>query len=226
MDPREVPVEEDGSSQPSAASPASPRRRLSMDEDLFYQQVMTAPPRRPSLPPPYESVSPTLLDNRRDESQGVEADAAAPAPISKSKSKDKARVEIETYLANSGRGREGRVGDTTAGITSKPSACIGPADEKLPDYSTSIALEGAFVKKHEIENTTKRAEDRQWHTVFVTLTGTALNVYNVKRDWGWGRSRDGPTISPDNPPWVRRSKLEKSYSLLHADAGIAADYKK
>lgn len=98
--------------------------------------------------------------------------------------------------------------------------------EYLPDYNTSIHIEGVFSKKHEIENTIKRAEDRQWHTVFVTLNGTALNVYNVKKDWGWGRSRDGPTISPDNPPWVRRSKLERSYNLLHADVGIAADYRK
>lgn len=98
--------------------------------------------------------------------------------------------------------------------------------EPLPNYQSSVYLEGVFSKKHEIENTTKRAEDRHWHTVFVTLNGTALDVYTVKKDWGWGRSRDGPTICPDNPPWVKRSKLEKSYSLLHADAGIAADYTK
>ncbi|KAG5940473.1 hypothetical protein E4U53_007590 [Claviceps sorghi] len=98
--------------------------------------------------------------------------------------------------------------------------------ESLPNYQNTVHLEGVFSKKHEIENTIKRAEDRQWHTAFVSLNGTALNVYSVKKDWGWGRSRDGPTICPDNPPWVKKSKLEKSYSLLHADAGIAADYTK
>lgn len=98
--------------------------------------------------------------------------------------------------------------------------------EPLPAYSNSLVLEGIFVKKHEIENTTKRAEDRRWHNAFVELNGTALNVYTVKKDWGWGRSRDGPTICPDNPPWMKKAKLEKSYSLLHADAGIAADYRK
>lgn len=99
-------------------------------------------------------------------------------------------------------------------------------DESLPGYQSTVSIEGVFAKKHEIEHTTKRAEDRHWHTVFVNLNGTALNVYNVKKDWGWGKSRDGPTICPDNPPWVRKAKLEKSYSLLHADAGIAADYSK
>ncbi|KAK2009811.1 PH domain-containing protein [Colletotrichum eremochloae] len=101
----------------------------------------------------------------------------------------------------------------------------GPG-ERLPCYSCDIELEGVWVKKMEIENTTKRAEDRNWHTTFVQLRGTALNFYNVKKDWGWGRTRDGPTISPDSPPWVRKASLDKAYSLQHADVGIAADYKK
>lgn len=59
------------------------------------------------------------------------------------------------------------------------------------------------------------------------LHGTALNVYACHKDWGWGRTkRDGPNISPDSPPWIRRAALERSYSLLHADVGIAADYRK
>jgi hypothetical protein len=64
--------------------------------------------------------------------------------------------------------------------------------------------------------------------VYVELRGTALNVYSVKKERGWWSSskHDGPDIMPDNPPWVKKSTLEKSYSLLHADAGIAADYRK
>jgi hypothetical protein len=96
----------------------------------------------------------------------------------------------------------------------------------LPAYSSSIELEGIFMRKHEIEETTKRAEDRRWHATYITLTGTALNLYTVKKNRTWGKTKDGPTISPDNPPWMRKGKLEKSYSLLYADAGIAADYKK
>lgn len=152
-----------------------------MDEDLFYHQVVTAPPRRPSNPPPYQASS-----------SGLRRTMAATAPA---------------------RG--------SAVASAQP---VRP--ERLPGYSNSIALEGVFAMKHEIENTTKRAEDRHWHTVVVGLNGTALNIYKIKKDWGWGKARDGPTISPDNPPWVRKSKLEKSYSLLYADAGIAADYKK
>ncbi|KAJ3941807.1 uncharacterized protein N0V96_008521 [Colletotrichum fioriniae] len=170
MDPRS----EDGGNGPSntAAQPPPLRRRLSMEEDYFYQEVMTSPFRRPSLPPPYER------------------DAKPRRPVAP-------RV-------NSQHG-------------------VG---EDLPGYSCDIELEGVWVKKMEIENTTKRAEDRNWHTTIVQLRGTALNFYNVKKDWGWGRTRDGPTISPDNPPWVRKASLDRAYSLQHADIGIAADYKK
>ena len=99
--------------------------------------------------------------------------------------------------------------------------------EKLPDYKNSICLEGVFDKKHEIENLIKRAEDRQWYPVYVCLNGTALNIYGTKKAWKWGRTRDdGPSVNPDNPPWVKKGKLEKTYSLLYADVGIAADYKK
>ncbi|WYZ40186.1 hypothetical protein EsH8_IV_000527 [Colletotrichum jinshuiense] len=170
MDPRSP----DSGNGPSntAAQPPPLRRRLSMEEDYFYQEVMTSPLRRPSQPPPYER-------------------------------------EIESRRPGAGR--------------TNAQHGVG---EDLPDYSCDIELEGVWVKKMEIENTTKRAEDRNWHTTFVQLRGTALNFYNVKKDWGWGRTRDGPTISPDNPPWVRKASLDKAYSLQHADVGIAADYKK
>ncbi|KFA55757.1 hypothetical protein S40293_01949 [Stachybotrys chartarum IBT 40293] len=168
---------DDGPSSPATAPPP-PRRRLSMDEDLLYHKIMTAPLRRPSNPPPYVPES---------------------AP---------------------------RLGRAKHAVTAQSNRSPVRQSDSLPTYSTSIAIEGVFAKKHEIEHTIKRAEDRQWHTVFVSLRGTALNIYNTKKDWGWGRTRDGPTISPDNPPWVRKAKLEKSYSLLYADAGIAADYKK
>lgn len=95
----------------------------------------------------------------------------------------------------------------------------------LPSYSCSVECEGIFERKMEIENTTKRAENRQWHTVYVTLVGTALSVYAAKKDRGLGK-KGGPGISPDNPPWMKKGKLIQQYSLMHADAGIAMDYQK
>ncbi|CAG9972267.1 unnamed protein product [Clonostachys byssicola] len=169
--------------------PATLRRRLSIDEDYFYQRIMTTDPTRPSRPPPYEASTSTQA-----------------APL--------ATVDQSNEVGGSRRG-------SPAGISDD-----GHGEEKLPSYSSSIELEGIFMKKHEIEGTNKRAEDRRWHTSYVTLTGTALNIYKAKKSRTWGKTRDGPQISPDNPPWMTKSKLEKTYSLLYADAGIAADYKK
>jgi hypothetical protein len=169
-----------------------------MEEDLFYQHIMTASQRRPSLPPPYE---PGDSSGRRPSNSNGSR-----------RSRDHGEAAVEERTGRSERNLDGYD--------------VAETDDDLPDYSSSIAIDGVFQKKHEIEYTTKRAEDRHWHTVFVSLNGTALNVYNVKKDWGWGRSRDGPSICPDRPPWVKKAKLEKSYNLQHADAGIAADYKK
>ncbi|KAF7543110.1 hypothetical protein G7Z17_g11001 [Cylindrodendrum hubeiense] len=133
-----------------------------------------------------------------------------------------------TSTSQHGKGsRKGKEVATGGGDDESRYPITKEEEDELPEYNTSIALEGVFCKKQEIENTTKRAEDRQWHTVYVRLNGTALNIHEVKKAWSWGRTRDdGPSIDPDNPPWIKKSKLERSYSLLYADVGIAADYKK
>ena len=158
---------------PAGAPPR--RRRLSMDEDLFYHNVVTSAPRRPSQHPPYD---PDTAESR--------------FPIPPAEEPD----------------------------------VVEEGSEELPKYWCSVYCEGVFTKKMEIENTTKRAEDRRWHSVYAVLQGTALNIYDIKKDWGLGRGKGGPTISPDNPPWVKKGKLEKSYSLQYADVGIALDYQK
>ncbi|KAH6624609.1 hypothetical protein B0J18DRAFT_183784 [Chaetomium sp. MPI-SDFR-AT-0129] len=155
-------------------------RRMSMEEDMFYREVMTS---RPAQPPSYDSAMKAVIASQR-----------------------------RALAAAAGQG--GAVGHI--------------AEDVLPQYSCGIHMEGVFMRKMEIEETTKRAEYRDWRMVYVELRGTALNVYSVKKERGWWSStkQDGPDISPDNPPWVKKSTLEKSYSLLHADAGIAADYRK
>jgi hypothetical protein len=147
---------------------------MSMEEDLFYRDLMTS---RPAQPPSYEST---------------------------------VRAAQRRALAAAGE---------------LPSESI--SEDVLPQYSCDVHLEGVFMRKMEIEDATKRAEYRDWRMVYVELRGTALNVYSVKKERGlWLTKHDGPDISPDKPPWVRKSTLEKKYSLLHADAGIAADYRK
>ncbi|KAG6008785.1 hypothetical protein E4U54_008663 [Claviceps lovelessii] len=192
--------------EPTAPSMRPLQRRYSMEQDLYYNHVMAAPQRRLSQPPAYEPIP-------NDSDQGIDHH---------SRGRTKGQGQDHSQAQNHGRPS----GEQIPSFDQFEDARLSAMVEFLPSYQNTVHHEGVFSKKHEIENTIKRAEDRQWHTVFVSLNGTALNVYSVKKDWGWGRSRDGPTICPDNPPWVKKSKLEKSYSLLHADAGIAADYSK
>jgi hypothetical protein len=168
-----------------------------MDEDLYYHRVIaTTSPPRPRYPPSYQ----------RSGTQG----AAQRGQDKRVKTVDRKKKHLPPATSLHCGSADG----------------LRPTMDVLPNYTSSINLEGIFMKKHEIEETTKRAEDRRWHTTYVALTGTALNLYTVKKKKGWGKTKDGPAISPDNPPWMRKAKLEKSYSLLYADAGIAADYKK
>lgn len=162
-----------GSEAPSMGRP----RRMSMEEDMFYRELMTS---RPAKPPSYESAMKAAMAAQR------------------------------------------------RALAAERSGRYHLPEDVLPQYSCDLHLEGVFMRKMEIEETTKRAEYRDWRMVYVELRGTALNIYSVKKERGWWPStkHDGPDISPDSPPWVKRSSLERSYSLLHADAGIAADYRK
>ncbi|RCI15124.1 hypothetical protein L249_6405 [Ophiocordyceps polyrhachis-furcata BCC 54312] len=199
--------------------PAPPvRRRYSMEEDIFYNQLMGGSKRDPSQPPPYRPHPPPYRPDFDSRPRSMIS-----ATVSDS---DAADNNNASFASSSSSSSASPSASASASTSSSASSSASRTDESPPRYQSTVNIEGVFSKKHEIEDTIKRAEDRQWHTVFVLLQGTALNVYSVKKDWGWGRTRDGPAVCPDNPPWVRRSKLEKSYSLLHADAGIAADYTK
>ncbi|KAK4661726.1 uncharacterized protein QC763_707120 [Podospora pseudopauciseta] len=162
----------DASDAPPSGGMGRPRR-MSMEEDMFYREVMTS---RPKNPPSYETAM----------QAAVAAERRAMAM-----------------------------------------AAVEDQEERLPQYSSELDIEGVFMRKMEMEDTIKRAEYRDWRMVYVELRGTALNVYSVKKERGWWSSKpDAPNIAPDNPPWVKKHALERSYSLLYADAGIAADYKK
>lgn len=165
---------------PSVSRP----RRLSMEEDMFYRELMTQRP-PPVRPPSYET--------------------AVNHPL------------LQAQVSSMGGGSAGGVPGVGTLL-----------NERLPNYSNDLHLEGVFQRKMEIEDTIKRAEFRNWHQVYVVLHGTSLSIYQVKKDRGWWstKSAGGPSVSPDNPPWCRQGTLEQTYSLLHGDAGIAADYRK
>ncbi|RDA87562.1 hypothetical protein CP532_3986 [Ophiocordyceps camponoti-leonardi (nom. inval.)] len=227
----------DGGHGPPTPPPPPPvRRRYSMEEDIFYNQLMGGSKRDPSQPPPYRPYPPpyrsdfdarprSMISATVSDSDGAHQQHDGAAADDDDNNND--NNNNASFSSSPSAASVAASASSSASSSSSPaSASASRTDESPPRYQSTVNIEGVFSKKHEIEDTIKRAEDRQWHTVFVLLQGTALNVYSVKKDWGWGRTRDGPAVCPDNPPWVRRSKLEKSYSLLHADAGIAADYTK
>jgi hypothetical protein len=190
-------------SDDSTVRPTLRSRRLSMEEDYYYREIM-AGPRRPSNPPAYDIAvrdgpPASVPSKQRVRKEGTKATAKAT-----STGEEKGILAHESPIA-------------TADIRDH---------EALPPYWCDVHAEGVFNLKMEIEETIKRAEDRHWHQCYVILHGTALKIYTCKKDRAWKRTQDGPGISPDNPPWVKPASLEKSYSLLHADAGIAADYMK
>lgn len=155
-----------------------PARRLSMEEDYFYEQVMTFA--QPPNPPAYHAATHGTYD-----------------------------------------------GPTRKGKEAILDAAVLTDEEVLPQYSCDVHMENVFQMKMEIEDAVKRAEYRNWRTMFVELHGTALHIYSSKKDFGWGKNRmHGPDVRPDNPSWLRKGSLERSYSLQHADVGIAADYHK
>lgn len=155
-----------------------PARRLSMEEDYFYEQVMTFA--QPPNPPAYHAAT------------------------------------HGTYEGPARKGKETVLDDA-----------VLMDEEVLPRYYCDVHMENVFQMKMEIEDAVKRAEYRNWRTMFVVLHGTALHIYSAKKEFGWGKSRmHGPDVQPDNPSWLRKGSLERSYSLQHADVGIAADYHK
>lgn len=94
--------------------------------------------------------------------------------------------------------------------------------EALPPYSCDLTLTALFMRKSELEgpylqapseysNPLRRAPVRTWRRVHVKLQGTSLTITPCPR-LTLKRSR------PLTPP--------RSYSLQHAEAGIASDYLK
>ncbi|KFY80641.1 hypothetical protein V499_00532 [Pseudogymnoascus sp. VKM F-103] len=99
---------------------------------------------------------------------------------------------------------------------------IEEGHETLPPYTCDLTLTAHFMRKSELEgphlgepsefsNPLRRAPVRTWHRVQVTLRGTSLTIAPAPR---LSLKRSKPLAPP------------RSYSLQHAEAGIASDYLK
>lgn len=102
-----------------------------------------------------------------------------------------------------------------------PTPLIPEGTEQLPSYSANIELCNVFLRKSEYYNVTTRTFDRKWHRVMANLTGTKLEIFSATRPF----YRHLPS-HPDLPYHVKRGALLKTYSLQHAEVGLATDYLK
>ncbi|KAL1621149.1 hypothetical protein SLS54_005644 [Diplodia seriata] len=109
-----------------------------------------------------------------------------------------------------------------ADLTAKPPAYAPrqPAEkstnEALPSYSCSVLFEGPLGIKTECINFFDKPcpKERQWQDVYAILRGTQLSIYRLKTSLFSKNKKPAP------------GKLLRTYSLQHAELGLALDFKK
>ncbi|KAK1086944.1 hypothetical protein LTR33_001310 [Friedmanniomyces endolithicus] len=79
----------------------------------------------------------------------------------------------------------------------------GEGHERLPGYTCSVSAEAKLLLQLESVNPLHGVSESDWREVFVTLRGTLFSIHRVK-DGGAG-------------------KLLRSYTLQHAEVGLAVD---
>ncbi|KAF1958648.1 hypothetical protein CC80DRAFT_16342 [Byssothecium circinans] len=84
-----------------------------------------------------------------------------------------------------------------------------------PPYTCTVELEGVMGMKSELTCVFLLERNRNWNDVYVILRGTQLNIHRVKIPG---------ILSKNRKPLPGR--LIKTYSLQHAEVGVASDFKK
>lgn len=84
-------------------------------------------------------------------------------------------------------------------------------NEILPKYTCTVAKEGVMSMHVEKLSPFQFTTKQEWRTVYVVLRGTQLSVHKVKTS-----SIAGTSVST-------AGKLLRSYTLQHAEVGLAAD---
>lgn len=88
--------------------------------------------------------------------------------------------------------------------------------EKLPPYSCSLIEAGPASVRYECTSPFEYNETNQWSDVFLVLHGTRFSVYQVAT----------PKLFSKNRAPIGAGKHLKTYSLQHAEVGVASDCKK
>ena len=100
------------------------------------------------------------------------------------------------------------------GLNSSNVAESYPISEPLPDYDATIHFEGVMEVKAELATPFLISLDKTWHSVYVLLHGTQLSIYRPKSSSIFKSRASKP------------GRLIRTYSLQHAEVGLAVDWRK
>ncbi|KAA8614971.1 ph domain-containing protein [Pyrenophora tritici-repentis] len=84
-----------------------------------------------------------------------------------------------------------------------------------PPYTCTVEIGGIVGIKQELSSPFQVSGHREWHDVYAILRGTQLSLYRIKNP---------RLLSKNKQPTPGR--LLRTYSLQHAEVGVAADFKK
>ncbi|KAF2820066.1 hypothetical protein CC86DRAFT_254432, partial [Ophiobolus disseminans] len=94
-------------------------------------------------------------------------------------------------------------------------AAVAKCTALPPAYSCSVEMSGVLGVRQELSSPFSVAGNREWSDAYVVLQGTLLSLYRVKQPGLLSKSRK---------PFAGR--LIRSYTLQHAEVGVASDFKK
>jgi hypothetical protein len=89
------------------------------------------------------------------------------------------------------------------------------SEKAPPAYTCTVERQGIMGVKQELSSVFEIARTREWQDVYVVLRGTQLVLHRLKSPSMLSKSRT-PT----------QGKVIKTYSLQHAEVGVAADFKR
>lgn len=89
------------------------------------------------------------------------------------------------------------------------------SDVLPPPYTCTVEINGVLGVRHELLSPFQISGQRDWSDAYVILCGTQLSIHRAKQPGLWSKSKE-PTAG----------RLISSYTLQHAEVGIASDFKK
>merc|ERR1712051_673652 len=170
------------------------------------------------------SVGTDKTDGERSETQSIKSGGKEQTPLVRKSSSQPQKSEPASEAAPTGAAApapSAPVSPPVEGAGAVPASAVSPSPVTSPEAGTDSEagkerdgdeLEGMLVRKHEWENTTKKASNRSWDKVCVVLKGTNLRFYKDQKSY---RS------SPDAP-----YRGEPAMELPGGKAEIATDYTK